>query len=338
MTNKTTIILGAGASVDYGYPTGNELIDLIVSRDLQRDRTISSFLNRKEVLQAHEFCINLEKFDPISIDRYLAQHSNNPELVHIGKVLITCEIIRRQAPSKFTRNNKNNWYKYLFDYVFEDNNFEKKITNDEFRIITFNYDLSLEYFFHSRLEQIPSLNKDQAWNIFRAFNKKIHHIYGSVYDYENVYNEGFNGIQCISDESETRYNFINRAIANDSLSVPIQNTTLRIIGEERSLTETPEIQYLRSFLASSERIFIFGFGFDSVNCDIIGLNKNNLSSSRKEIFSTNMGDIPIIKQKIMRLGEEKIDPYEGRNIHKITISTGGVNQALCNDFLLKAST
>lgn len=336
MSNQTTIILGAGASVDYGYPTGESLIDNIINKNNKNDRYVATFIDDEQKLeQADVFCKNLDQFDPISIDRYLSMHSKNEELVHIGKLLITCEIISKQETSKFTRNNKNNWYKYLFDYVFEGNDFEKKLKNNAFKIVTFNYDLSLEYFFHSRLEQIPTLDKEDAWKIFCNFLEKVHHVYGSVYNYKNVHADGFGGVSCNDEASDCRYTFIRKKIYNSICHLPLKQTNLRIIGEERSLKNTPEIMSIRSYLEQSNNIYILGFGFDDVNCDIIGLDHQNLSTFSKNIFATNMGSLPLITQKIKALSENPDSIFFSDSEHKITISKGNVYQALSKNFLLQ---
>jgi hypothetical protein len=297
MTNtKTTIVLGAGASVHYGFPTGSGLIDSIISSSRFFNwYVIGGEYYINEIWQARKFSKLLKEYDPLSIDRFLSMYKDKKEIVESGKKLIAHEIIKRQRSYFGTRYNKENWYKYLYDFIFADNDYKSKLDNDEFRIITFNYDLSLEYFFHSRLEKTPSLSKEEAWKIFLKLYSKIYHIYGSVYDYIEI----GKSFECRGG-SEDRYTYPMRYAekANHSSfdEASYFHNNIKVIGEEREISK--EFKSFKSHLQQSQRIFILGFGFDNQNTELIGLNNEFISNFAKILFCTNFKNLKIINEKI----------------------------------------
>ncbi len=85
ITIPTTLVLGAGASAPYGYPTGPELLQEILNTTL--DPVNLFFLSTYGIDQseAEEFISSLDKSEPTSIDFYL---ENRPEHINIGKLMI----------------------------------------------------------------------------------------------------------------------------------------------------------------------------------------------------------------------------------------------------------
>lgn len=295
---KTAIILGAGASVHYGFPTGAGLIDAIISST--RFPWINTYLlggdfSLFDSNKVGRFGKILREYDPLSIDSFLSLYTDNQEIIEIGKQLIAHTIIKKQDPYKFSRSNKENWYKYLYESIFRDN-FQQKIENDNFRIITFNYDLSLEYFFHSRLEKDPSLSSSEAWEIFLAFHSKIHHVYGSVYDYLTINKE----VPLCGTSSISRYSG-SMTWAEKANHPPFQETSIfhnniRVIGDERTVDQN--LENFSEYLNQAERVFVLGYGFDDTNNGILGLSPQAPKIRTKKIFCTNYGGRKIIQDKI----------------------------------------
>ena len=96
-TDKTIIILGAGASCHLGYPTGEELIDQIknpTSSGLHTPKELSDLLNEMQ---------------PLSIDTFLSYHT---EFEEIGKELIARAILDKEEISFL---DSKNWYRLLVD-------------------------------------------------------------------------------------------------------------------------------------------------------------------------------------------------------------------------------
>lgn len=325
---KTTIIIGAGASVHYGFPTGDALIDSIIkSAKFHNWYMIGGEYHLSEIWQAAKFSKLLKNYDPISVDRFLSMYSGqeNHGIVAIGKKLIAHEIVKRQKFSHSTRQNRENWYKYLYDFVFADNDYETKLDNDEFRIITFNYDLSLEHFFDARLEKTPFLSKEEAWKIFLKFNSKIHHVYGSVYDYTRI---SESGSSYCDETSEERYTcavrYAEKANHSAFQETSVFHNNIKVIGEERGSVLSEALKDFKSHLQQSHRVFVLGFGFDDINMGLIGLNSQHIRNFRKTLFCTNYNDNNIINEKLKTIVA---------NRHNLIKSDKTVYGALTEDFI-----
>jgi len=121
IANRTTLILGAGAS-DPTYPTGPGLIDIITgsyTKGSERER----------------LAIRLRTSMLPSIDAFLAEEGNS-DLVEYGRqaiaeALIPCE--RKAVPA---------WDRLLFNAIRAPRSSKH---SHPLQIVTFNYDLSLEY-------------------------------------------------------------------------------------------------------------------------------------------------------------------------------------------------
>lgn len=322
---KTTIILGAGASVHYGFPTGNQLIDQIIkSSSIFNWYIIGGDFYLNDIPAINKFGRALRSYDPMSIDSFLSMHANDQKIITVGKQLIAHTIIKKQNPFLSTRDNKQNWYRYLYDFVFPGSDYISRIENNDFRIITFNYDLSLEHFFHSRLEKTPSLSHDKAWEIFQKFNSKVHHVYGSVYDYETINTQ----VPLCGTASSERYAYPLRYAEKASHS-PFQETSqfhnnIKVIGEERNDALNEDLSEYKNYLKNSDRIFILGFGFDKTNVSLIELDKIDIQNNPKYLFCTNYGNTRIINQKISGI-------FNHTN-WRICTSDKSVYSALLDDF------
>lgn len=316
---RTTIILGAGASVHYGFPTGEGLIDLIIDSSKWHNwYMIGGDYYLDELWHAKTFSNRLKNYDPISIDRFLSMYQEDKKFVEIGKKLISHVIVKCQSAYKSTRNNKENWYKHLYDFIFNEEDFDACLKNDRFQIITFNYDLSLEHFFHSRLENTPNISSEKAWEIFKNLNEKIFHVYGSVYDYveTDVYGKS----------SQTRYEgllrYAEKASHSNFEETSYCHNNIKIIGEERNFNDK-KLKNVNLFTQASDRIFILGFGFDDMNLKLLNLNYESISNFKKRLFITNYKNNKIVSSKINNLV---------RSNHYNEISGGTVYDALVNDF------
>jgi hypothetical protein len=155
---QTVLVLGAGASVDYDYPSGAKLIESI-----HNSRALPSFCN---LLTDHTLYSELEERLPASgaksIDEFV---SWNPHLEIAAKVYITDLLWRHQNVdwlhplSRQARiphdddRRKENWYLYLWHALTDSIGDADDIKGNKLTVITFNYDISLEAFISERIEQ-----------------------------------------------------------------------------------------------------------------------------------------------------------------------------------------
>ena len=115
MKQNSVFILGAGASMPFGFPSGDELKDAIFDV-FGTGTNESTNLMRKmgyEQQQMRDFAIN-QKRAPYTIDEFLGL---NPGLQDLGKMAIALTLLPKERISNdflFASKDKNqkiNWYK-----------------------------------------------------------------------------------------------------------------------------------------------------------------------------------------------------------------------------------
>lgn len=315
---KVVFILGAGASLHYGFPTGQEL----VSRILRRTKhPIFNYIFKEmffisDLLKIRKFYKEISSHKPLSIDSFISRFSHDKEFIRIGKNLIRNEIISSQHRR---RMSDKDWYKLL-----------PKVSSEfETNFITFNYDLSLEYFFwcsvgfaYNNKEKFGNSDpvKEAALDLLLS---KITHVYGSVYDYKEVHNKCnriptpvFSAYSYTADVTMPASGRMARYI--DEVKGDI-----RIIGEERASDEI-HIKSIRDRICEAEKLVILGFGFDKTNIEILGLDKLTGSRSLKEVYYTNFNDLESINSAADLV-------FSGLD-SKITKSIKSVYEAISEDF------
>jgi hypothetical protein len=155
ITQPTVLILGAGASKPYGYPSGRELLN-IIRRDLVpgmeselKTRLVRLGLKRGPI---DDFRQELGFADPDSVDAFL---ENRPEFLDLGKLVIAFCLIPYEKANVFfgTKGSDREpscWYSYLIRSMYVRN--FKEFKDNELSIITFNYDRSLEHYLFTVLK------------------------------------------------------------------------------------------------------------------------------------------------------------------------------------------
>lgn len=357
MIKKPTIlILGAGASMDYYFPSGAQLLDDILNfyeGDLfhlgtkeKNDKgmlllTYLLWLNYKGSTSAPslETCFYIvtlffkELFNssPASIDDFLARMAknkgeNSDKLVFVGKLIIVLIIsqymksksfshdlqkindnhrynkaeiaVRKQGKNEeYIKTLNTGWYNYLWERIYDGcytpTDLKQSLKN--LRIITFNYETSLEYFLYTRIKSLFGMNEKEAMDFFReAVNS--HHVYGQIYDSPDKY-EPINFVQIIDylnkiiEDNNLRNqqymppNYTFYSILEDKLEIEhtnnVFNSTHNPFREESKKickiasnikTYHEEGTALRNgdtFCNNIERLFFLGFGYVSQNMDWI---------------------------------------------------------------------
>jgi len=164
-------------SISYDYERSNA--------DNKFKETISPLFKEKERIAMGEiaaFKNRLTQLDPIMIDLFLSQ---NRDIVNVGKILLGYEILRQENPEKFLHSPT--WYRFLLDALttdcFDLQNFLQNTKN--LTIVTFNYDLSLEYYLESRIKEIDHF-KRVADKFLEDLN--VIHVYGSLgkFDWQKI--------------------------------------------------------------------------------------------------------------------------------------------------------
>lgn len=305
ITASTVLILGAGSSLPYGYPLGDDLkhkichnfvFDLTQMVNLTRGK---DSVYHDYIPLAKEFISQLEFPGAPTIDVFLYI---NKKYKDIGRLAIVFELMKAEEKSElfFPKNSEENWLNYLFQamtYQIRTSDGYKRFYENMISIITFNYDRSFEnYLFECLLALYTSTAKKEEIAI--QINKiPIYHVYGQLDPLpwqskeSRKYKEDFSGFTQLS------YRDI------------IAKKNIKIIGDS---VETPEFGMIKSKIVDAEMIFFLGFGYDEENLKI--LNIPGLLRKGTKIFGTSIGLSP---QRI----KELIGTFTERNDKK-----GGVRR------------
>jgi len=147
---KTVLVLGAGASWPYGFPTGQGLIKNILDGTRETSQHFWATLRDAgvddDLIRAFHRTLARTQFD--SIDIFLEYQ---PEYREVGKLAIAAALI----PCEREENLANppiegrHWYKFLFQRLMQRDGF----TGSKLSIISLNYDRSLQQYLYQTLIQ-----------------------------------------------------------------------------------------------------------------------------------------------------------------------------------------
>ncbi|NBO23959.1 MAG: hypothetical protein EBU93_01780 [Chlamydiae bacterium] len=220
LTKKTCLVLGAGASAESGLPSGRDLIYLIskeaaAARDQPGslyfhafDRITSGRLSNTRLRDSLDlFSALLERSYSSSIDEFIVTNQT-PYFKEIAKLGIAIVLNRFESSKnlfeledyKIGRNEtkstiqvpRKNWYQQIWNRINSGcNNLDQlKTSLSNIKIITFNYDRSLEQFLYScalntyvRINSdafgFPTNNESDIETVFRHY-LQVNHVYGQI--------------------------------------------------------------------------------------------------------------------------------------------------------------
>lgn len=279
LSKNTTFILGAGASADFGFPTGGELINNLtdilyfrgnLSLRAEGDEYLLHYFRKKRdhtnrYLQASHAIRDALPHN-LSIDNFLKDR-NDDLFDEIAKLAVT-RIIKEAEKILFTNfKDEFKWIRDLITIIKDGYSKEdvKKIF-EKVKIITFNYDRSFEFLLSHAVANAYTITIKEALEIVHTIN--IVHPYGSLGK--------------ISEEIEFSK---SRKMIDDHFN---KDKLPEISGGLKTFSETlaDGIQnQIQNAIEYADRLIFLGFGFHKSNLDLLNLD-NNLSNKRYEIFYT----------------------------------------------------
>jgi len=285
ITVPTVLVLGAGASLDYGFPLGRELIRLILSLTIVNDKPFEDGLYARyfqdmppmptpiphpmsDIWEALSisgtsvwlFQNALIAANPPSIDAFLEDRLDD-YFTSIGKAAIAKALIPSEDVSKLDWQPQEGLYDYLWDRLRAK---VTKFNENKLSVITFNYDRSLEYFLFRRLKHTYNLDDNDAADLLNSI--EIVHMYGKLG--EPSFWAGKEGRDYSTDDSPLEIEKCMKGI--------------KVIGERS--TDTGEFQRAHELLGQAERACFLGFSYDETNVERLGINQFNIP-----IFGTAVG-------------------------------------------------
>jgi hypothetical protein len=323
--NKTVFILGAGASWDYGYPTGEELVKRIIGKATcvaqyleysmkTANKRRPSYLDRESLRQMPleeqwktvlEECQKLEaglkQVNPLVIDYYLGW---NPSLQPIGKLLIAWVILECEWTSlkKGTNVNrlpddpkrfKDDWCRFITHELAINCKESTDLSKNDVRFVSFNYDASLELALYEGLSHIEQFEKDDIEGFLG--DDRILHVYGAVRDIRIR----------LPDLDWDQQNRNPRELSDLELELYLPkyqeflnyiydaSKRLTVIDPHDKTTYGDILKSAREAITAAKFVYILGYGFDQNNNDRLQLPQllNYQNSGSRFVFFTNYQDI-----------------------------------------------
>jgi hypothetical protein len=272
---QTVLILGAGASHGYGFPLGSELSDQI--RGLVREDSVL----RQSLVSAgcRETDVNAlgDLFDRSgmrSIDTFLARRD---DAIDFGKFVIAAVIADAERRALPPRATGDHWYAYLWDHLSDGS--RDDFSDNCLKIISFNYDRSLEYFLREAIHVNYRMSLEEAERL-RQSVVPIVHVYGAL--------DGAYGVWPDVEESSFKQTHLRKFLERGARG-------LQVIPEGRD--NSPGLLECHRYLKEADRICFLGFGYDKENlarlnapeclCDVMPVSPSG--NRVRQIFGTALG-------------------------------------------------
>lgn len=274
LTHKTLFVLGAGASLDYGYPLGDRLIRAIQDR-FNAFRT-SGYESKLALLvpdmgPGHPMIGGLlSSIGTVSsIDEFMHRFSDDKILVETCKLCIAGELSDAETGSvdSFDMNSENcGWYQRLWKGVFEGvptRKLESYLKNDipeRLSVVTFNYDISLEYSLWRYLQSGYRLSPQEAFSLSQCVVPL--HVFGTI----------------VGDDTLT----LTRLAGYGKLSWEQQARTRRkeVLAARaagiRTIYDGPDqrdVHVVKAMCRDVETAFLLGNGYHRMNMDFFRFDK-----------------------------------------------------------------
>jgi hypothetical protein len=306
ISKRTVFVLGAGAHIPYGFPSGKELMENIVGQLIraQRDPDLSlrtlpqrSGVNPNIVQQQNidAFINSLSQAGQASIDTFINANQHMAGFDVIGKVGIAQALLESEAKFLMAMNagkvgNAGDWFKYLFEKMCGGISRANHLLRDnQITFITFNYDRLLELKLFNAIKNSFSIADDQE--VLGMVNAiPVHHLYGSLgkfdphqFGYLNIWDNAWKSIQTIY---------------------------------EVQVGNSPAVQASIEALNQAEKICLLGFGFHSENISLLELPKiveetaSNVSVSRYGVTDEEMRRVVFsnnIRHTKLQMGDRDMD-------------------------------
>lgn len=267
----TVLVLGAGASMPFGFPSGEQLVSRILEvlegpkpaeHPLQRALQVSEMYPKDVLAQALgvlEPEILIGNFHEAlfysgrqSIDTFL---EHNRQFLTVGKMAIASVLVPLENERELF-SAEPNWYKFLFTRL---NARFEEFAENKLAILTYNYDRSLEQFLSTALRHSYEGMKDAYDQCQEQLSKiPIVHLHGSLGEFAR-------GAPDTLGRMERMY--------EPQLTVRVLRVcadTIRVVSED--VGSQPQYQQAHDLLHSADVICFLGFGWDPTNLSRLQLN------------------------------------------------------------------
>jgi hypothetical protein len=247
----TVLILGAGASNDYGFPCGEVLKQLILS-GLGSAVQHSQFPSNADGRILHELgftqteirdFVNAFNFSgTVSIDAFLEHRS---DLIKLGKTAIALFLCPFEHVDELFRKveGRQDWYRYLYDRMktaFDD------FGTNKLSVVTYNYDRSFESYLFTALQNGFGRSEREVASVLEKI--PVVHLHGQL---------GTPPWQGLADSRPYEPH-------KTSPEIKLASDGIRIIHEP-DLAGDPSFTRAEQLIEAAQRVIFLGFGYDQTN-------------------------------------------------------------------------
>lgn len=274
----TAFVLGAGASMEFDFPSGYALTQMLAAPAW--DDGLSGTLQSLVALgyphdRLLEFSKALRLSGCMSVDAFL---EHRPDLREIGKAAIAAALIPFEKP--FALFSERRAGPTLYSLIWQSMNAKPShFHQNKAHFITFNYDRSLEEYLHTAIRNLYNLPELEAREVVSRVD--IKHVHGSL---------GHHPTRVLDDANAQARHYQPQV---DRASVELAASAIRIIHE--ALDEDDAFAAAKETLASVDRIVFLGFGYDPTNVrrlDLKGVgNRKWISGSARGIPEMRRNDL-----------------------------------------------
>lgn len=315
-------IIGAGASLEVGFPDGKKLTHQIAEKlgiefDCLEPIKGSRYIGEAIRLHAQQqnirntecyinACWQIHDAMPLakSIDTYVDAHGTDNIIKFCAKLAVSECILEAEGNSALQFNydantreecinlarTENAWLQPFFHLLNDGipkENVQEIFENTSF--IVFNYDRCLEHYLYHALQKYYSLNSEELITCLSKL--KIFHPYGSVGSLP----------------------WQDQGLGIKFGSKPFSDTILRVAPHIQTFTEqidTPLIKEIREIVRDAKIIVFLGFSFHDLNLKLLA---DQIQSKAQRVFATAYG-ISNTDTKIIEGDINKFCPSPSINI------------------------
>lgn len=255
ITIPTCLVLGAGASAPYGFPTGAGLRKKILQRlSKPNDKVWNALIQAGiggDLIET--FSVEFEESQQESVDAFLA---HRPDFHSVGKTAIAAVLIRYERLHSLLEpqppGDEDNWYRYLWARLQDGG--EGRFSDNRLSVVTFNYDRSLEEFLVRTYQRSFAAQREQAEGRVRE-TIRIVHVHGKLGELSEA--TGGGGKRPYSDSL-------------DRTSLDTAREGIIVLSEAEKTSD--EFRRARQMVLAAEQVIFLGFGYHQENLTRLGIH------------------------------------------------------------------
>jgi SIR2-like domain len=294
----TVFVLGAGASMPYGFPSGAKL--LADANKLSVDELYSQICEQETKATIRSFVETIRLCQDESLDALLEYRPKGE--VSVGKLYMAAQLLKSEYDD-FSDNVENYkrkgqpWFSYLFSRMAERaKTLEEFSSENHVTFVTYNYDRLIECNLTNGLRAHYAKPLGECAEVLEQM--KVIHLHGSLGTFHGGKSEvPYGSVTNAGDEfADTKRAWL-RASAD----------TIQIVHQADRTTA--EFTAAREALGNAERVIFLGFSFGQQNVDRLGFEHIKKSAQiRLSSLGMAAGEYDVyVRQPMNKFGLSYLD-------------------------------